>query len=353
MRPLVVSVVGALLLGCGGAARDLRPTIPVSPPSQLCRDESLGAKDLCVPSLRIEKMLRNEPFVVLMVRDTPHGVGGSKVLTLRFPKENLIIKAKWKEAKPGGEGLDNDPRKEIAAWEMQKVLFTPDEYVVPPTVGRCISVEQYFSEVSTRRRRPTFDGAGGCVFGVLSYWLQNVKELEGFSRERFETDSAYRQRVVTLNVFAYLIDHRDARRSNFLIAKDPRDPRMFAIDNGLAFSGLRNPVMYFVHNWSELLVPALSRSLLERLRRITRADLDRLAVVSQFEVRNGQLVPVAHSAPLLPDSGVRIHDDTIQLGLTTNEIDGIERRLRQVLEKVDTRQVAVFEDVPGRRMVKR
>jgi hypothetical protein len=128
---------------------------------------------------------------------------------------------------------------------------------------------------------------------------------------------------------------------------------MFAIDNGLSFSGLRNPAMYFVHNWSELLVPALSRGLIERLRRITRGDLDRLAVVAQFEARGGQLVPVAPSAPLLPDEGVRVRGDTIQLGLTTNEIEGVERRLRQLLEKVDTRQIAVFDDVPATRTVKR
>lgn len=348
-----IIVLGMLLLGCSRAVRDLRPAVPVSPPSRLCRNEDLGARDFCVPSLRIEKLLRDQPFVVLAVRNTPHGVGGSEVLTLEFRSEGLIIKAKWKEAKPGGEGLDNDPRKEIAAWELQKILFAPDEYVVPPTVGRCIPVEQYDREVSKRHRRPTFDGAGGCVFGVLSYWLENVKELDGFSRERFETDRRYRERVVALNVFAYVIDHRDARKSNFLIAKDENNPRMFAIDNGLAFSGLRNPAMYFVHNWSELLVPALSRSLSEQLRRVTRADLDRLAVVSQFELRDGQLVPVAHTAPLVPDDGVRVHGDTVQLGLTTEEIDGVDRRLRQLLEKIDTRQIAVFEDVPGTRTVKR
>ena len=350
MRLIVVSM---LLLGCSHTVRDARPAVAVSPPSELCRNAALGATDFCAPSLRIERLLRDQPFVVLAVRHTPHGVGGSKVLTLAFPGEALVIKAKWKEAKPGAEGLDNDPRKEIAAWELQKILFAPDDYVVPPTVGRCIPVEQYDREVSERHRRPTFSRAGGCVFGVLSYWLENVEELDGFSRERFQSDRRYRERVVALNIFAYLIDHRDARKSNFLIAKDERDPRMFAIDNGLAFSGLRNPAMYFVHNWSELRVPAVSRSLLERLRRIGRADLDRLAVVAQFEARDGRLVPVAHTAPLAPDDGVRVRGDTVQLGLTTEEIDGVDRRLRQLLGKVDTRRIAVFEDVPGTRTVKR
>ena len=350
MRVIVVSM---LLLGCSHAVRDARPAVAVSPPSELCRDRALGAGGFCAPALRIERLLRDRPFDVLAVRDTPHGVGGSKVLSLAFRGEALVIKAKWKEAKPGAEALDNDPRKEIAAWELQKILFAPDEYVVPPTVGRCIPVEQYDREVSERHRRPTFPGAGGCVFGVLSYWLEDVEELGGFSRERFGRDRRYRERVVALNVFAYVIDHRDARKSNFLVAKDENDPRMFAIDNGLAFSGLRNPAMYFVHNWSELRVPALSRSLVERLRRVTRADLDRLAVVSQFELRDGQLVPVTPTAPLVPADGVRVRGDTVQLGLTTEEIDGVERRLRQLLGKVDTRQVAVFEDVPGTRTVKR
>ena len=36
-------VLCMLLLGCSRAVPDLRPAVPVSPPSQLCRDENLGA----------------------------------------------------------------------------------------------------------------------------------------------------------------------------------------------------------------------------------------------------------------------------------------------------------------------
>jgi hypothetical protein len=116
------------------------------------------------------------------------------------------------------------------------------------------------------------------------------------------------------------------------------------VDNGLAFGGFKNPftVMGFIPDWSEIQVPALPRSHVDRLRNITRADLDHLAVVAQFENREGLLIRVPAGEPEADDEGVRVVGTTVQLGLTRREIDGIEERLRRLLERVDREEIGLF-----------
>jgi hypothetical protein len=334
-------ILGALLL-CGCARNLPQVKVPVSPPSQLCNDQRLDDKDFCLPAKRVERLLRDAPMQVLQVRPPDSGTNGAKTLWLSFPDENLVIKAKWKASKKDARGFNNDPRKELAAYAAQKLFLEPEEYVVPPTVGRCIPITFYSAEVAAEESRPTFDD-GKCVFGVLSYWLENVKELGSLSRDRYAKDPLYRRNVATLNLLTHLIDHHDTRNSNFVIAKDPRRPRAFAVDNGLSFGGIRNPRAFFVRDWAQLIVPSVPLAQVERLRRLTRADLDTLLVVAQFELRDGQLEPVAPTAPFSKTEGVRRSGNIVQLGLTVEEIDGIEARLKKLLARVDTYDIALLD----------
>jgi len=326
-----------LLIGCASAP-DLRPSPPITPPARLCRDSRLGEKGFCLPAARIEAMLQADSLRILMVKRTSKGLAGSKTMFLEFPDDKVVVKAKWKQAKQNLEALNNEPRKEIAAYQLQKLFLEPDDYVVPPTVGRCIPLDFYNAEVA--ETRPNLPGTR-CVFGALSYWLENVSEMDGLSRERFAADPVYRDRVATLNLFAYLFDHRDTRRANFVMAKGS-DPRMFAIDNGLALSGVRNPRAFFVRDWSQIIVPSLPKRHIERLRQLRHEDLQKLAVVAQYRVEAGLLEPTTPGPPIDPDRGVRIEGDVVQLGLTADEIEGIEARLHQLLEKVDAHEVATF-----------
>jgi len=86
----------------------------------------------------------------------------------------------------------------------------------------------------------------------------------------------------------------------------------------------------------------LPKGQVDRLRRITRADLDRLAVVAQFENREGLLVRVPAGEPAALDEGVRAVGTTLQLGLTQQEIDGVEERLRHLLERVEGDEIELF-----------
>jgi hypothetical protein len=347
----VAALAGLVASAC--AARDVRPTPNLTSPAQLCHDLRLGAHDFCMPAERLEEILRTHPLRVLMVKAPQAGIGGAKTMYLQFPDDHLVIKAKWKAATFGGEGLNNEPRKEIAAYELQKLFLDPDEYVVPPTVGRCIAAEFYSIEVARHESRPNFPDIN-CVFGAMSYWVENVKDLDGFSARRFAADTPYRERVALLNLFTHLIDHRDTRRSNFVAVQDERDPRMFSVDNGLALSGLRNPIAWLIQDWSHLLVTALPRRAVDRLRRLGRADLDVLLVVAEFHVHGGQLDPAPPGKPLDSERGVRIERGVLQLGLTRSEIDGIYRRMQQIVEKVDGHEIAVFEDGrPARRRAAR
>ncbi len=167
--------------------------------------------------------------------------------------------------------------------------------------------------------------------------------LHGLDRARFARDPCYRTTIANLNLLTYLIDHRDdAKASNFLVSRGPPPPRAFSVDNGEAFSGLRPLRGWLVRSWSRLLVPALPAEAVERLRRMGRAQLARLAVVAQLELRDGRLRPVAPGPPFDAAHGVRRRGELIQLGLTAPEIDGIGKRAAALVAQVDSGRIGQF-----------
>jgi len=345
MPKRIPATLASLAVAVGCATTSGSPLPAVTPPAVLCLDPSLENDDFCLPSARVEAMLQASRLEILFVEVAPSGFSRPKKLYLEFPgdsqSEPIVIASKWKPAPRGGEGFNNFPRKELAAYEFQKLFLDPDEYVVPPTVAFCIPVALHGAEIADKP--PTFPGTE-CVVGLLAYWVENVTTDEARDLRRFERDEAYRASLAKLNLLTHLIDQRDCRDANFLGSTDPDRPRVFSIDNGLAFGGFKNPftVMGFIPDWAEIQVPALPRSHVDRLRRITRADLDGLAVVAQFENREGLLVRIPAGEPEAHDEGVRVAGTTVQLGLTRREIDAVEERLRRLLERVDRGEIGLF-----------
>jgi hypothetical protein len=337
--PVVVCALSALVaVGC--RAHEYGIPIAPSPPSTLCHDPRLGPEDVCMPAALLETLLRATPLPVRAVRPTSGGTAGARLAWLAYPSEGLVIRAKWKPAPPGGERLNNVPRKELAAYEIQKLFLAPDEYVVPVTVVRCLPMD--FHDVRFGGHGATFRGSR-CVLGTLAYWVEHLTHAGVRDPGRFERDPAYLRTVANLNLLTYVIDHRDTRSANFMISKSRRHPRAFAVDNGLAFSGIRNPLSWFVRDWARINVPAVPRDTIARLRRVDRAALDRLAVAVQFRrTPDGQLEEAPPTAPTDEKMGVRVTDGTVQLGLTRKEIDGIERRIRALLERVDAGELTLF-----------
>jgi hypothetical protein len=144
-----------------------------------------------------------------------------------------------------------------------------------------------------------------------------------------------------LNLLTYLIAHRDSKISNFLVSKDDKRRQVFSIDNGESFGSF--PYNFFVQNWDDIILPALRKDSIERLRQLRRQDLDFLGVVAQLEKdENGMLMPAPAGANLDPKRSVRIHGGTVQLGLTRAEINAVSERIEKVVADVDSGKIPVF-----------
>jgi hypothetical protein len=312
----------------------------VSSAAELALDATLPPGSFCMPSERFEPLLRDAAIEILHTVKCASGVTGAQLFYLRLPTEALVFKAKWKAAKTGGTGLNNEPRKEVATYLVQKWFLSPDEYVVPPTVCRAIPLVQHMSGTD---EEATFDDTE-CVLGCLSFWVDNMKEMQPFDEPRFESDARYRDAMANLNLLTHLVDHRDPRAANFLFSKDPDRTRALSIDNSLAFSGLINPRVLFLHEWRQLIVPKLPRAKIDFLRAVSRAELLRLRVVAQFVRRDGQLTSVDPEAPLPGDDEEAVvwAGDVLQLGLKVSEIDGIEERITKLLSDVDAGKIELY-----------
>lgn len=299
----------------------------------------LPAQDLNIwfPADSIESMLRQREFQVLDWADTRFKGDRTQRVALRFEDSTFML-AKWAKAPRGGIGVfNNRPRYEIAAYEFQKLFLDESEYVVPPTVARCVSVDQY----PDMEHWPgaTFDDTRS-VLVVLQYWLWNVSAKDIWDKGRFERDSVYARHFSNLDLFTYLILHSDSNGGNVLISSVTSNPRLFAVDNGVAFS--RRESSDRGTRWRGLRVKRLPRRTLERLRAITQEDLERrLGVVAQFKLVGELLVPVTPTEPLDPSKGLRRSADTVQLGLTKGEIGQIWDRIRKVIKKVDEGKITL------------
>ncbi len=287
------------------------------------------------PIKEIEEKLKSGNFEVLQMRGARFENDATKRALLKF--DNGSLQVKWKKAAFGGEADNNQPRYELAAYELQKLFLEPDNYVVPPTALRALPVGQYPKTGS--EANPTFKNTL-YVFFALQYWLENVSNKFEFDKKRFKSDPGYARFIGNLNIFTYLVKHSDSNVGNFLISAPPSDPRIFVVDNGLAFGEL---VSNRGFEWRDIRIKRLPGNTIARLRNITQADLEKtLGVVAQFEFVDGQLVPTTPGQNLNEKRGVRNEDGRIQFGLTSNEIKRVYGRLKKLLKRVDSGKIKTF-----------
>lgn len=287
----------------------------------------------------LKRRLEREPFQIVAAEATEGGVMGAQKLELVFPKDGTQIKVKWKAAPEGGDGWNNSPRREIAAYDVERWFLNSRDSVVPPAVARCIPLDVY--RPIDPQATPNVEGAQ-CVFGALTVWLDNVTQPNPtFDRERFSTDERYAYHFANLNLLAYLIGHRDARANNFLISKDPANPQLFSIDNGIAFgSAIYN---FFTWHFDEIAVRGLPAPSVDRLRHLDPAAPARLGVVAELHADEHRVLQHVEPGPNAgPDEGVRKVPGGIQLGLTAEEIAAIVERRDALLRRVDAGELVLF-----------
>jgi hypothetical protein len=300
--------------------------------------QPVAAQDsnVLLPIDSIEYLLQDAPFEIMTMRGTRFRDDRTQQVTLRFADSSLIA-AKWAKAPFRGEEFNNSPRYEVAAYDIQKLFLDPADYVVPPTVLRSFSLTWY--KRLNPNASPTFSRTKS-VLVVLQYWLFNVTSRGLWDSDRFDRDSVYARHFADMNILTYLIHHNDANQGNLLISRDSSNPRVFAVDNGLAFNSEPSDRGT---EWRNLKVKRLPRAAVARLRAITQADLDRLLVLDQFRQQDdGTLVRVPATAPSNPNRGITHKDGVFQFGLTRGEIRGLQRRLQRLLEDVDAGKIEVF-----------
>jgi hypothetical protein len=264
-------------------------------------------------------------------------VAGAQKWKLRFP-DGRLVKAKWKTAPAyTADGWNNSPRREVAAYEIQKWFLDEADYVVPPSEVRCVPLQAL--EVVPGHPSPNMRGVH-CVYGVLSLWLQGVEEPEAiWHPEMFEQGGYYRFSIAATNVLTYLIGHQDGRPANFLWATD--DHHVFSIDNGISFHAF--PFNPLVRNWNDIRVPALPRDIIRRLGAVKPEQIAALAVLRQLELDdNGVLQLTAPTENLDPDEGTRIGHKIFQIGLRDSELAEIRDRISYLERETESGNIPLF-----------
>lgn len=291
----------------------------------------------------LDYRLAYEDFAIREVKRAGSGVTGASRLLVEFP-DGTTLKVKWKRFPARTlDGWNNSPRKEVAAYRIQRWLFDEQDYVVPTPVPRCIPLDVY--RPIDARAKVSVPGTT-CVLGLFAVWMNDVEVVDDLEDEikdddgRFHTQPHFAENLSDMNLVTYLIDHRDGREGNFLISKDPADPRVFAIDNGIAFQGV--PWNFFVPNWNKIRVPWLRRDPIDRLRAIPAEEIDRLQTLFDLNVDDAGVFRLKPPTPALdPTKGVRIASGHVQLGLTAKEIATLKGRIADLLNDVDAGKVRV------------
>ena len=285
------------------------------------------------------RLFETTPFEVRALDTSVGGTSGAYKANIAFPSLGADVKFKVKRIPRDLDGVNNAPRKELAAYVIQRLFLDPEDYVVPSTLVYCAPLEIW--ERNHPATEPTLGGTN-CVLLAVSLWLKNVTLPDPlYDEQRFLTDPTYAYFLSNFNVFTYVIGHKDGREGNFLVSKDDARRQVFAIDNGSSFNPLG--YNYFVPNWNVLRVAAVRKKTINRLRKLERGDLDFLEVAAQIEIgSDGAAHVVAPGESLDDDKGALREGNTVQFGLTEGEIDHVWERIERLIEDVDDGKVPVF-----------
>jgi hypothetical protein len=327
------------------------PAAALSQPARLCRGTSQGRP--CRTVEEVESWLADPGLEILGAAEPPAGIQGAIVLTLRAPRlMPVVFRAKWRAHST--TTARNSPRRELAAYAVQKLFLSPGEYVVPPTAPHCFPLEAYRAKVS-RKAQATWREAP-CVYGILSYWLEDVQSLSdaaeagwfhgqyhhAFDPQLFADNTAYRDSIGRVNLLTYVIGHADSHAKNFVITTDSAAPLVYSVDNSLSLGLKKNPRLDAKHDWSELRVPALPKRAIDRLR-ASVGKLDQLAVIAELAPKGGALVPVEPERVAPTAMGLDWVDGRLRVGLSAAEIGDLKVKIALLLQRIERGEVPLFQ----------
>ena len=300
--------------------------------------------NVAVPVSEIERMLKTEDFRVVSLIPS-RGLPSERTYQLTAGIGNQMIQMKYAPAVKGADEFNNRPRYELAAYEFQKLFLDEGDQVVPPTVARCFprdAVQDVLNKAPGKYKpeaERTFK-EWNMTLVLLQYWLWNVDAPEDLRDRDMLKNDTYARHLGDFNLVTYLIRHNDSNQGNFLRSTVADNPRVFSVDNGVAFSNEESDRGTY---WRDLKLDRYPASTIERLRALTPEDLQaRLGVVAQFELRDGGFVQTEAGPNLDPGRGVRHDDTTIQLGLTESEVRQLYRRLKKLIEWADGGRFELF-----------
>lgn len=336
-------LVAASIWGCSHAKPLASPAAPLTAPTRLCGEAEVPPA--CRSAAELERLLTEGELIG--VADTPSGMQGAKLLTLEVEAKgrDVVLRAKWRPQ--SSADLINEPRKELAAYAVQKLFLKDHELVAPPTVARCFPLEDYRKWVP--EARATYPDVE-CVFGFVSYWLEGVKTVGAARKEGllgegsgiwdarlFERDEIYRTSVGNANLLTYLINHGDAHEEQFVLERAPRGLRAFVVDNSIAFRSIKNPMLLLRQDWSSIQVPRLGHHQVERLRALTDRDYAQLATVSVLEKRDDDELITLRTWKDEPGDGsaMKWNGRQLRIGLTPGEIELVRGRVGDLLRRSD------------------
>jgi hypothetical protein len=348
VRPCLAVIAATCLLGCTYVRTGSR-SHTLTEPTQLCR-EGVPSRS-CRTVEDVEALLATD-LEIVAVRAASGGFQHAQVFTLRsLGPAPVVFRAKWRAHTTAT--ARNSPRFELASYAVQKLFLEPREYVVPPTAPYCFPLGAYRARVD-KNARETFPGSG-CVYGVLSYWLEDVTavydaNVEGwfhgryrhlFDPDLYQRDLAYHNSIARVNLLTYAIAHGDSHAKNFVIARSDTKPvvhTVYSIDNSKSFTLARNPGIKPFHNWSVIHVPSLPRPAIDRLR---DADLSSLATIAVLRSASDRL-RATDPAGAKTVTGIDWTGDRLVLGLTAAEIAGVRARIEALLRRVDRAELALY-----------
>jgi hypothetical protein len=315
-RRLFPLIVAAALAVTSGSAQAQDINIPIPPDS-------------------LEYLLTTAPFEIAELTGTRFAGDRTSRAVLVFDSMTSFL-TKLAPAPRGGEEFNNVPRYEVAAYELQKLFLDAPEIVVPTTVMRALPLDWY--QEQDRGVRATF-GAPNSVVVVMQAFLQFVGTDNVWDESRFAADTAYARNWGNLNLVTYLIRHNDSNTGNLMISTLGA-PRVFSVDNGVAFNSIDSDRGT---RWRNLIVDRFPARTVARLRTITEEQLNReLGVLAQWRVENDELVPMTPTENLDPRAGVRERNGIVQFGLTRDEIGDVWYRLEVFLSGVAAGRYRTF-----------